>query len=342
MSRQPPSEGSSSTHVMQLGQRFGKRKSPVSDFPRIVQIQTLAGCNARCQFCPNTATIGKLKLGLMDEDLFRSIIDEVVKHPVMRISPFLMNEPLSDKRMPGLIRYIVERKPPRCVVKINTNASFLDDEMGEALIESGLDRLHVSFHGIRKQTYETSMGNLDWEQQLAKVDGFLELMRKRGRGPRLKVTMVHTSTIDAELDEIRAYWNSRGVTVNVHALENRSHRSVDDKRINALPWQPLSNCDRLMQQAYILWNGDCVLCCVDWERTTIFGNVSQDSLAEVWQGEAYTRYRQNYLAGELGGTLCEGCKVQDEVDFSYKPPGRWRRLLLGRKPRYAPIPPPRS
>lgn len=219
---------------MQLGQRFGKRKSPVSDFPRIVQIQTLAGCNARCQFCPNTATIGKLKLGLMDEDLFRSIIDEVVKHPVMRISPFLMNEPLSDKRMPGLIRYIVERKPPRCVVKINTNASFLDDEMGEALIESGLDRLHVSFHGIRKQTYETSMGNLDWEQQLAKVDGFLELMRKRGRGPRLKVTMVHTSTIDAELDEIRAYWNSRGVTVNVHALENRSHRSVDDKRIQCL------------------------------------------------------------------------------------------------------------
>lgn len=97
-----------------------------------------------------------------------------------------------------------------------------------------------------------------------------------------------------------------------------------------------------MQHAYILWNGDCVLCCVDWERTTIFGNVSQDSLAEVWQGEAYTRYRQNYLAGELGGTLCEGCKVQDEVDFSYKPPGRWRRLLLGRKPRYAPIPPPRS
>ena len=213
--------------------------------------------------------------------------------------------------------------------------------MGERLIESGLDRLHISFHGIRKNTYEESMGNLQWEATLANVNRFLELKdRKNASKPHVKVTMVHTRTIDAELKEIRRYWNSRGVTVNIHALENRSHASVENRALNLFQMRPLTGCDRLMQQAYILWNGDCVLCCVDWERTTVMGNVRSSSLKEVWNNEAYRNYRRNYLAGRIAGTLCEGCRVQEEKDFSYRP---WISLsgLLGGHPfRRTPLPPP--
>ncbi|MEJ2201875.1 MAG: radical SAM protein, partial [Desulfuromonadaceae bacterium] len=132
--------------------RLRGRKA-VSPFPRILQIQTQTGCNAHCQFCPNESTLGKLSTGRMDEDLFRRIIDEAVKHPVERISPYLMNEPLADPRLPDLIRYVADRKAKSTRIKINTNASFLDETMGERLIESGLNSLHVSFHGIRKDTY---------------------------------------------------------------------------------------------------------------------------------------------------------------------------------------------
>ena len=320
-----------------LTRRVVERRRPVPPFPRIVQIQTLGGCNARCHFCPNTATIGKIKIGMMDEDLFRKIIDEVVQHPVKRISPFLMNEPLSDKRLPDLIRYAADRKPPGCEIKINTNGSYLDDEMGERLIESGLDRIHVSFHGIRKETYEESMGNLCFEEVLGRVNGFIEQLRKAKKGPRLKITMVHTTTIDPDLDDIRAYWTSRGIAVNIHALENRSHESVNEKHINVLPMRALDDCDRLMEQAYILWNGECVLCCVDWERTTIFGSVADEPLSEVWNGQAYTDYRRNYIAGNVCGTLCEGCTVQTEFDFKFKPRKPWQRALLG-DPEPVPLP----
>ncbi len=295
------------------------RMQPVPGFPRILQIQTQSGCNANCQFCPNESTQGRLSMGRMDEDLFRSIIDEAVKHPVERISPYLMNEPLADKRLPDLIRYITDRKAKMTRTKINTNGSYLDAEMGGRLIESGLDRLHVSFHGIRRETYEASMGNLSWEKNLANVNRFLELQKQlKAKTPKLKITMVHTSTIDRELDEIREYWNSRGVTVNIHAFENRSHQSIQDRKLNIMPMQALSDCDRLMQQAYILWNGDCVLCCVDWERTTVLGNAG-DGLGNVWRNDNYLRIRRNYLAGKVAGTLCAGCQVQNEVDFSYKP-----------------------
>jgi MoaA/NifB/PqqE/SkfB family radical SAM enzyme len=300
--------------------RHLQRRRPVPEFPRILQIQTQAGCNAHCSFCPNESTLGKLSMGRMDEDLFRRLIDEAIKHPVKRISPYLMNEPLADPRLPDLIRYISDRKAKMTRTKINTNASFLDEEMGGRLIESGLDRLHVSFHGIRRETYETSMGNLSWENNLANVNHFIELKRRsRAKTPKLKITMVHTKAIDRELEEIREYWNSRGVTVNIHALENRSHGAVEERALNILPMRALSDCDRLMQQAYILWNGDCVLCCVDWERTTVMGNAAKEGLQKVWRNEKYLQFRRNYLAGDVEGTLCAGCKVQNEVDFTYKP-----------------------
>jgi MoaA/NifB/PqqE/SkfB family radical SAM enzyme len=309
-----------------------QRMRPLPGFPVNIQIQTQSGCNAHCRFCPNQSTSGRLSMGRMDEELYFRIIDEAVKHPVKRISPYLMNEPLADPRLPELIRYVSDRKQPMTRTKINTNAAYLDESMGERLIESGLDRLHVSFHGIRRETYEASMGNLSWEKNLANVNAFIELKRRlKAKTPKLKITMVHTKAIDRELDEIREYWNSRGVTVNIHAFENRSHQAVEERGLNALPMRPLSDCDRLMQQAYILWNGDCVLCCVDWERTTVMGNVATEGLLSVWQNENYLRFRRNYLAGNVEGTLCAGCKVQDEVDFSYKPKRSLAQRLLGKR-----------
>lgn len=307
-----------------------RRLRPVPPFPINIQIQTQSGCNAHCRFCPNHNTKGKLSMGRMDEEAFFRIIDEAVRHPVKRISPYLMNEPLADPRLPDLIRYIADRKKPMTRIKINTNASYLDETMSLRLMESGLDRLHVSFHGIRRETYEASMGKMNWEQNLANVNRFIELRKRhKGQAPRLKITMVHTKAIDRELDEIRQYWNSRGITVNIHAFENRSHGSVEARGLNALPMRLLSDCDRLMQQAYILWNGDCVLCCVDWERTTVLGNVAEGGLQKVWQNQNYLNFRRAYLAGDTGGTLCEGCLVQDEVDFSYKPKRSLVKKVLG-------------
>lgn len=324
-----------------LKKRWINGKQPVPSFPRTVQIQTLSGCNARCQFCPNGHTVNRLSMGSMSEDLFRKIVDEVVQYPVKRISPYLMNEPLADPRMPDLIRYIADRKRSGTKTSLSTNATYLTDEVSERLLDSGLDDLHISFHGIYKETYEESMGNLNWETHLSNVNQFIELKRRRKiKGLMVTVTMVHTSTIDQELGEIRDYWNSRGVIVRVHTFENRSHKWVDGKDINVQPMKPYTNCERLMGQAYVLWNGDAVLCCVDWERTTILGNIKEQSLQSVWQGEAYTNYRRNYLAGDIGGTLCEGCKVQDEGDFKLKPPLSIPGLFVGQPYRYQPIPPP--
>ncbi len=291
-----------------LYRRLVKKERPLLQFPRVIQIQTRTGCNARCVFCPNSLLVDSIPSETMEWELFTRIADEITKHPVVRISPYLMNEPLMDRDLPNKIRYLAERKQPDTVIKINSNGALLDREMGEGLIESGLDRINFSVHGLKKETYESQMVGMKLEKVLNNIDRFLELKAKKGSSkPRVRVTMVRTQAIERDLHEILEYWKSRGVKVNVRPLENRAQREIGAKGINPKKWRPMAFCNRLFEQAYILSNGDVVLCCVDWERTTILGNLKEQSLYEIWNGERFTEIRRRYLAGDLKGMLCAGC-----------------------------------
>jgi GT2 family glycosyltransferase/MoaA/NifB/PqqE/SkfB family radical SAM enzyme len=57
------------------------------------------------------------------------------------------------------------------------------------------------------------------------------------------------------------------------------------------------------ETAHVLSNGDVVSCEV---RDRIpFGNLTRQSLAEIWNGEAYSRFRSDYVAGEVAE--CHTC-----------------------------------
>lgn len=284
---------------------------PVPSFPEDIQIQTITGCNASCVFCPNGKTKNPFSPGKMEDDLYRKIIDECVEKPVKRISPYLMNEPLQDKELGWKIKYIAEKKPAGLSIKMNTNASLLKGDMVDGILTGGLDRLNISFHGISKKVYERSMQGLDYEKTLTNVNGFLEAKRRmNATKPKVTVTMVKTNWIAPEIDEIRSYWNKRNVNVHIQPLENRANEKVENKGLNPKEWQPYLWCKRLFTQAYILYNGDMVLCCVDWERTTILGNVKGKSIEEVWNGEKAVSIRKRFLDGDTVGLLCHSCLKQ--------------------------------
>lgn len=135
----------------------------------------------RCAFCPNTTVGDSLSQGEMEWDLFTKIVDEMSEHHMDEVHPFLMNEPLWDKELPKKIRYIADRRKPgsKMKIKINSNASFLTDDVGKQLIESRLDKINISFHGIRPEVYEFNMGNLKFEPMLKKVVRFKEQLGRR-------------------------------------------------------------------------------------------------------------------------------------------------------------------
>ncbi|MBM3335636.1 radical SAM protein, partial [Candidatus Sumerlaeota bacterium] len=160
--------------------RWVERRRPRPDFPRIIQIQTRPGCPSRCIFCPNGRTITKIPNVAMPMDLYQRIIDECFDHEVERVSPYLMCEPLIDPQIGERIAYAVRRRAlsgSKGIIKINSNGYLLDEEKAKSLLDSGLDRLNFSVHGIVPEIYEQTMVGLKLERVLKNIDRFLELKR---------------------------------------------------------------------------------------------------------------------------------------------------------------------
>jgi MoaA/NifB/PqqE/SkfB family radical SAM enzyme len=155
------------------------------------------------------------------------------------------------------------------------------------------------------------MQGLSYEKTLHNINTFLELKRKM-RKTKLKVTitMVETELIKPERDKIRSYWDKRDVSIHIQPLENRAHKQIANMGLNLNEWQSYLWCKRLFTQAYILYNGDMVLCCVDWERTTVLGNVREKSIEEVWNGKKALSIRKKFLSGTTEGLLCHSCLKQ--------------------------------
>ncbi len=295
---------------VRLKHRLTRRPTPA--FPRTIQIQTVTGCNADCVFCSYGETYQGQPKGRMTDDLFRSLIDEAAEHDVRRVSPYLMNEPLLDRTLLDKIRYI-NRKMPSTKVVVTTNGHDLTSDTAEAMLDlgPGLHEVHVSVQGVDRGAYARTMrGPLDLDRTIANVEGFLAAQRRRGTGrPRLWVTMVDTAWIDARAAVV--WWRGRGVNAKYTFLENLGGNVAADDLARA-PLRPYTTCARLFKQAYVLFNGDMVLCCADWSRKQVLGNVTKDGLGAVWNGPIAREIRGRYLDGRTAElALCGSCRVGD-------------------------------
>lgn len=119
------------------------------DFFDDVDIETNTGCNRRCVYCPNSIYDRGLvkKQKLMDENLFKKIIDELVRIGFDgRISPHLYGEPLLDKRIPRLIRY-VRTKLPKVRIVLVSNGDLLTIDKYIELSDAGVNNFRITQHG---------------------------------------------------------------------------------------------------------------------------------------------------------------------------------------------------
>lgn len=299
-----PERGAGYLNKLYTWLKTGKRFRP--SFPRTVEFQTLSVCNAKCVFCPHALSPELIPHGRMEDGLIDKIVSECGRHLVNRISPYLTNEPLVDKRMPDILRLIRKKVPFFTKTKINTNAALLTEEVSRKLLDSGLSQIWFSVNGYSPETYRASM-NLDFETSMRNIDTFLELKKKLGRKrPSVKVTTLRTTIVEHELDYAEKYWSTRDVQFTIHHMDNRAGSEVND--ISPVEHRHKRNCDLFLKQAYIVENGDMILCCHDWQQTVVLGNVADKSIKEVWNSPTYLDRIYEYYAGNFDNIeICRNC-----------------------------------
>jgi len=280
--------------------------------PQSIDIQTKSGCNAHCSFCPVGKEENKI-YGTMSDDLFQKIIDEVITYPSLRrIDPYLLNDPLVDKRMPERIEYIARKKGKRKKpsVRITTNAGLLTEEMGYRLLHAeGLDEINLSFHTIQPEVYETMMSPLKFERVMGNILRFKQQWDKfHGKKPKLTIWTVKTDPVIENLHNEKAYWKKVGIGFKARKLDNRANTDIENVGLGDREFVRVPFCVIPFWRAWIMWNGDMIMCCVDQERSNLLGNCSERTVREVWNDPRYQQLRQNWRTKQLDGLLCDNCK----------------------------------
>jgi len=120
-----------------------------TDFFNRILLETTTYCNLRCKFCPNSKyPRGLLKnKKLMPLKLFKKIVNELAEIDYNGvICLHFYGEPLTDKRLPNLVKYIRE-KLPKANIQLNSNGTLLTIPIYKKLFNAGINSMEISQYG---------------------------------------------------------------------------------------------------------------------------------------------------------------------------------------------------
>lgn len=285
-------------------------------FPMMCVIAFVYVCNARCPSCPYTNSDIRASyrdMPLMKPETFRVIADQCGPHGAwIRVSGG--GEPLLHPQALELFAYA---KRVGAKVGLITNGSRLDAEAARRLLEAGVDMVEFSVDAADAETYGRVRPGLDWETLVANV-ARLVAERDRLRAPT-KVIASGVNQLGVDIDAVARFWEPR---VDVFQRRKFLTWGINDPSRSAdpAPYLPPGQrvpCPFIFERLNIDSRGTVMVCGFDIAGKTDLGNVHAASIAEIWHGEGFERYRRLHL--ERRGHEIDLCR--DCPDWQYR---SWR------------------
>ena len=279
---------------------FDTEDREASDTPLFsrIQIQTASWCNRSCAFCPS----GKFPVPktFMALEIYHRIIDQL--HDLSfagRISPYLMNESLLDKRLPDLIRY-TRQQCPQSWIAINTNGDALSERLLDRLFDAGLNCLDINAYDDTAQfeTYRALAQRVGARRaDIICTTGYLDPNFNNEGGLDRSAKRLHCRDM--------SFWEPQFKSEdNTPHLTNRAGNVPGARALT----EPLAlGCPRPFEQMYINYLGEAVLCCNDWRFEVVMGDTATATLDEIWTNPKYRAYRSHLQRQSRAMPLCATC-----------------------------------
>ena len=200
---------------------------------------------------------------------------------------------------------------------MSTNASLLNERRAREILDAGLDELMISIDSVDKETYEKTRVGLRYEKVMGNIRNFFKIreeicpeMLVRVRGVSLYNLSVEEDRKELnrwedfwgefKKDQDRIYMKRAHTWGNQIDIDGYEKESIYHPCI--LPWSTM----------HITSMGIVPLCPQDYDATLNIGDINEDSIADVWKNENWSRIRMLHQTGRRNEiSLCQGCKLFD-------------------------------
>ncbi|MCH5279922.1 MAG: SPASM domain-containing protein [Lachnospiraceae bacterium] len=244
---------------------------------KMVNIETVNRCNGTCAFCPANVRDERRERKVMAQELFEKIILEL-KTINWRGQIFLNinNEPLLDKHIEERARFIKDQLGDHVIISMFTNGSLLTPKRLTKLKWGGVDELIINNYS---KSYRLN-------SQQKKIYQYV----KSNPDPFKKMKIVINRRYSEEILATRA-----GLAPNKKKRNNKVFESC------IYPYTDIT----------IFPDGKVGLCCNDCYEVTDYGNVSKQTLVEIWESPQFIDLRKEMQKGRLAVPFCVECDVVD-------------------------------
>ena len=291
-----------------------RRLQQAAEVPRGLHLEATNICNARCIFCAYPQ-MERPKVS-MDMDLFQRVLDqyEAMGGRHVSLTP-IVGDPFVDRLLFERLDVLAARLSIQSFYFF-TNAILMTPETVERLLSYGSRlRICVSMGGFDRETYDRLMG----VDRFAKVWGHLREYVERSRAyadrPRLEIHLrcAETDCRGEAWLELKG-WEKEGLAqifaietydswagkIDAHDLEKHGLRATRQVHRRGA-------CELLYMKPVVLADGRVNACaCRDVEAELIVGDLEQNSLGEIFDGEPLQDLRRRHEAGDYP-EVCRRC-----------------------------------
>jgi radical SAM protein with 4Fe4S-binding SPASM domain len=222
-------------------------------------------------------------------DSYISIIEECKKLGIRKIIPYLMNEPLLDQDIAEKIK-ITRKIYPECFIELCTNGILLKDKMAKQLAELQIDEFRVSVIGRNPDKH---MG-IKYENVKTNIEAFRDIKHP---ATNMKIVILANSDI--------SYWRGEGYSVITWGLTSRAGNIIQRRKRENRKGGCIHN--RHNQWLHVMWDGQIVLCCMDWKREAIIGDLKEGSIQHILSSEKISITRK-LVESNNDNIICSRCE----------------------------------
>lgn len=294
-------------------------------YPLNVQIQTVSICNATCYFCPYPESWQKQHPGIMKEDIYRNIIENISQYKLGKFCPYF-DEPLLDPKIFNRIDYALPKLDFK-ILELSTNASLLSGAKLDDLVHtfsSVPNEIWVSFHGIDRETHRAIMG-LDYDTCKENILALIEKSQDNNlniviRGSGMARVQAESKPSWFTREQYESFWQKefkrqryrKLPRINFFTYHDRAgeiYRNEINFSEKCRPNLDKFYCWRIDQWAHFLYTGELILCCMDYHHNTAFGDITKKSLNEIYTSEEFLSLAKRVIGKDVSPDdfICKRC-----------------------------------
>lgn len=294
--------------------------------PYVVYVEASSFCNLACRFCPHFIDPTQIKKKNMSFEIFQKLCDDLSDFPnKLKLLRFCgLGDSLVNKAFPDFVK-LARIRDVADKLELISNGLLLRPELME-ILAANLDRIIISIEGLTSDDYlKFTNRKVDIEKFKEKLKFLFNIKNRRAK-IHLKI---HNSAIKDDRAK-REFFDIFGRISDEIYIENlinlwpevESNLGLDvgHRFINSR-YRDANVCAQIFKSLQVNSDGSVFPCCIDWKGINLLGNISEDSLSDIWNCEELFRLRMLHLnGGKDTHAPCAGCSMNELSDIDYLDP----------------------